>query len=146
MELFLKYPIDVQKELLIRLIGVARNTGIGKQYDYKTIYDYETFGVDPKSDRVSQFAGIRTDENFNIIDEPVNIYCKPANDFLPNPYACLITQITPQIAKEKGINENEFFINGHQNGGMQDLKIRVSNTGLILKDGSINFKAEIIKH
>ena len=72
-------------------------------------YDYETFGTDPKSDRVSQFAGIRTDENFNIIDEPVNIYCKPANDFLPNPYACLITQITPQIAKEKGINENEFF-------------------------------------
>jgi len=45
MELFLKYPIDVQKELLIRLIGVARNTGIGKQYDYKTIYDYETFAA-----------------------------------------------------------------------------------------------------
>jgi len=42
------------------------------------------------------------------------------------------------------INKNEFFINGHQNGGMQDLKIKVSNTGLILTDGSINFKAEVI--
>lgn len=40
------------------------------------------------------------------------------------------------------INKNEFFINGHQNGGMQDLKITVSNKGLILKDGSINFEAE----
>ncbi|MGO4817087.1 serine hydrolase domain-containing protein [Flavobacterium sp. W22_SRS_FP1] len=39
------------------------------------------------------------------------------------------------------ISKNEFFINGHQNGGMQDLKITVSNTGLILKDGSINFEA-----
>jgi len=42
------------------------------------------------------------------------------------------------------ISKNEFFINGHQNGGMQDLKITVSNMGLILKDGSINFKAELI--
>ena len=42
------------------------------------------------------------------------------------------------------INKNEFFINGHQNGGMQDLKIIISNTGLILTDGSINFKAEVI--
>ena len=42
------------------------------------------------------------------------------------------------------ISENEFFINGHQNGGMQDLKITASNKGLILTDGSINFKAEVI--
>jgi len=44
------------------------------------------------------------------------------------------------------ISETEFFINGHQNDGMQDLIITISNKGLILKDGSINFKAEIIKH
>lgn len=42
------------------------------------------------------------------------------------------------------ISKNEFFINGHQNGGMQDLKITISNTGLILKDGSINIEAEVI--
>ena len=42
------------------------------------------------------------------------------------------------------ISKNEFFINGHQNGGMQDLKITVSNSGLILTDGSINFEAEVI--
>jgi CubicO group peptidase (beta-lactamase class C family) len=42
------------------------------------------------------------------------------------------------------ISENEFFINGHQNGGMQDLKITASNKGLILTDGSINFNAEVI--
>ena len=40
------------------------------------------------------------------------------------------------------ISGTEFFINGYQNGGMQDLKITVSDTDLILTDGSINFKAE----
>ena len=43
MELFLKYPIDVQQELLIRLIDIARNTEIGKQYDFNGIYSYEMF-------------------------------------------------------------------------------------------------------
>tara|TARA_R110002073_G_scaffold14554_2_gene59356 strand:+ start:38185 stop:39966 length:1782 start_codon:yes stop_codon:yes gene_type:complete len=42
------------------------------------------------------------------------------------------------------INENEFFINGHQNNGMQDLKIKISNKGLILIDGSTKFKATVI--
>jgi len=42
------------------------------------------------------------------------------------------------------ISENEFFINGHRNGGMQDLKIMVSNKGLILTDGSLKFKAEVV--
>ncbi len=32
--------------------------------------------------------------------------------------------------------ENEYFINGHQNGGMQDLKISTSGTKLQLIDGS----------
>ncbi len=43
MELFLKYPIDVQQELLMRLLDVARNTEVGLQYDFKTIYSYKTF-------------------------------------------------------------------------------------------------------
>tara|TARA_R110002073_G_scaffold40547_5_gene115123 strand:- start:243814 stop:245337 length:1524 start_codon:yes stop_codon:yes gene_type:complete len=43
MELFLKYPIDVQQELMIRLLDTARNTEIGRKYDFKTIYDYKTF-------------------------------------------------------------------------------------------------------
>ena len=35
-------------------------------------HDYETFGLDPARDRPVQFAGIRTDENLNIIGEPLN--------------------------------------------------------------------------
>ncbi len=61
-------------------------------------YDFETFGIDPKYDRLSQFAGIRTDEDLNIISDPLTLYCKPADDCLPDPYACMITGITPQKA------------------------------------------------
>jgi len=42
------------------------------------------------------------------------------------------------------ISEDEFFINGFQNGGMQDLKITISDRGLILTDGSLNFDATIL--
>lgn len=72
-------------------------------------HDYETFGADPARDRPSQFAGIRTDADFNIIGEPLVIFCKPAADFLPHPEACLITGITPQQALAQGVNEAEFI-------------------------------------
>ena len=71
-------------------------------------YDFETFGANPQKDRVCQFAGVRTDENLNIIGDPLVIFCKPSDDFLPNPFACLITGITPQTALAKGFNEFEF--------------------------------------
>lgn len=71
-------------------------------------HDYETFGTDPQRDRVCQFAGIRTDPDFNPIGDPVMAYCRPAVDYLPHPEACLITGITPQIAAEKGVCEAEF--------------------------------------
>jgi len=77
-------------------------------------YDFETFGGDPRRDRASQFAGIRTDENLNIIGEPMVLFCKPAGDFLPNPMACLITGITPQKAISEGVNEAEFIYLIHE--------------------------------
>lgn len=72
-------------------------------------HDYETFGADPQRDRACQFAGIRTDYDFNIIGEPLTLYCKPAADCLPQPEACLITGITPQIAEREGVCEAEFI-------------------------------------
>ncbi|MDD5034048.1 MAG: exodeoxyribonuclease I [Methylococcaceae bacterium] len=71
-------------------------------------HDYETFGVDPRRDRPAQFAGIRTDEDLNIIGDPLVIYCQPANDMLPVPEACLVTGITPQMAQQQGIPEAKF--------------------------------------
>ncbi|MDR0218066.1 MAG: exodeoxyribonuclease I [Enterobacteriaceae bacterium] len=71
-------------------------------------HDYETFGKHPALDRPAQFAGVRTDSDFNIIEEPLVVYCAPADDYLPDPEAVMITGITPQLALKKGVNEAEF--------------------------------------
>ncbi|MDO7172928.1 GH3 auxin-responsive promoter family protein [Mariniflexile sp. AS56] len=42
-ELFLKYPNEVQNELLLSLLDIAKDTEIGKQYDFASIKNYKTF-------------------------------------------------------------------------------------------------------
>ena len=42
-ELFVKYPNEVQEELLMNLIAAAKNTVLGKEYDYASIHSYATF-------------------------------------------------------------------------------------------------------
>jgi len=71
-------------------------------------HDYETWGLSPSLDRPSQFAGIRTDMDFNIIGEPDMFYCKLSDDYLPNPEPAIITKITPQITQAEGLAEHEF--------------------------------------
>lgn len=71
-------------------------------------YDYETFGAQTKQDRISQFAAVRTDMDLNIIGEPINLFCKPSGDCIPDPMACLITRISPQYAFEHGLIEQDF--------------------------------------
>ncbi|WP_343187743.1 exodeoxyribonuclease I [Buchnera aphidicola (Periphyllus koelreuteriae)] len=71
-------------------------------------YDYETFGTNPILDKPSQFACIRTDFNFNIINKPIILYCYPPIDYLPNPESVLITSITPQYTRKYGLNESNF--------------------------------------
>ncbi|MFC4739135.1 GH3 auxin-responsive promoter family protein [Flavobacterium ponti] len=43
MELFLKYPHEVQEELLFNLLKQAENTFLGKQYEFSSITNYKTF-------------------------------------------------------------------------------------------------------
>ncbi|WP_060482476.1 exodeoxyribonuclease I [Pseudomonas sp. NBRC 111119] len=72
-------------------------------------HDYETTGINPRCDRPLQMAGLRTDFELNEIDEPINFYCRPSDDILPHPAACLVTGITPQQLVEQGLCEAEFM-------------------------------------
>ncbi|WP_242120973.1 GH3 auxin-responsive promoter family protein [Aestuariivivens sediminicola] len=42
-ELFLKYPNEVQNELLFSLLDFAKHTELGKRYDFSSIKNYSTF-------------------------------------------------------------------------------------------------------
>lgn len=72
-------------------------------------YDLETFGIHPRLDRIAQFAGLRTDEELNEIDEPQLLYCRITQDYVPDPKACLLTGITPETTLRNGISENSFI-------------------------------------
>lgn len=76
-------------------------------------YDYETTGINPRCDRPLQMAGIRTDFDLNEIDAPVNLYCQPSEDILPQPAACAITGITPSRLAEQGLSEADFMTRVH---------------------------------
>ncbi|MDN3610159.1 exodeoxyribonuclease I [Vibrio ostreicida] len=101
-------------------------------------FDYETWGTDPARDRPSQFAGVRTDMDLNIIGEPIVIYCQPPNDYLPSPEAALITGITPQTAMSKGLTEPEFIAKIHE-------QLSIPNT-INLGYNSIRFDDEITRY
>lgn len=72
-------------------------------------YDLETFGSDPRGNRIAQFAAIRTDSDLVPVEEPISIFVRPADDLLPSPTATLITGITPQHALREGMTEAAAF-------------------------------------
>src|SRR3954451_6576935 len=72
-------------------------------------YDLETSGFDPRSARIMQFAGQRTDMDLQPIGEPVNVLIKLTPDVLPEPDAILLTGITPQQTIADGVTEAEFL-------------------------------------
>lgn len=71
-------------------------------------YDLETSGLNPRHDRIMQFAGQRTTPDLEPIGEPYNILVKLNDDTLPNPDALMVTGITPQQTQADGLTEAEF--------------------------------------
>lgn len=70
-------------------------------------HDYETWGLNPTTDRPAQFAGIRTDLDFNILERDM-FYCRLSDDYLPDPHSVLVTKITPEKTQDEGLVEAEF--------------------------------------
>ncbi|WP_079226686.1 exodeoxyribonuclease I [Pseudomonas putida] len=77
-------------------------------------HDYETTGINPRCDRPLQVAGVRTDLDLNEIEDPISLYCRPSDDILPHPAACLVTGITPEQLANQGLCEAEFMTRVHQ--------------------------------
>ena len=101
-------------------------------------YDLETSGINPKEDRILQFAGIRTDLDFNIIGDKQVYYSKISDDILPSPEACLITRLTPQLVNAKGLKEADFIKNI-----LKEFQVKETCT---LGYNSIRFDDEFIRY
>lgn len=70
-------------------------------------YDLETTGLNPREDRIMQFAGMRTDLDLNPIGEKYNFLVRLNDDVLPSPEAILVTKITPRQTLDDGYTEAE---------------------------------------
>ncbi len=101
-------------------------------------YDLETSGLNPRIDRAMQFAGQRTDLDFNPIGEPDNILIKLADDTLPSPSAIMVTGITPQATLADGMSEPEFC-------RYFSKQIATPNT-TIMGYNSVRFDDEFMRH
>jgi exodeoxyribonuclease-1 len=101
-------------------------------------YDLETFGADPRTSRIAQFAAIRTDADLVQVDEPISLFVRPADDLLPSPGATLVTGITPQQALRDGVTEAEAFAR------IQDEMARAETC--TLGYNSLRFDDEFIRH
>ncbi|MDR1969951.1 MAG: exodeoxyribonuclease I [Candidatus Nomurabacteria bacterium] len=71
-------------------------------------YDLETSGLNPRFDRIMQFAGQRTDLDLKPVGEPINLLVRLSEDILPSPDAVMVTKITPQKTRIDGVSEAEF--------------------------------------
>lgn len=77
-------------------------------------YDYETFGTNPRHDRIAQFGAVRTDLDLNPIGDPLSLFCKPPPDYVPDPGACVVTGLDPQRVAEEGLIEADFAAAVHE--------------------------------
>ena len=101
-------------------------------------HDYETFGRMPRRDRPAQFAGVRTDADLNEVGAPVMLYCQPTPDCLPDPEACLLTGITPQLCLARGVPEHAFA---------DAIEAQLARPGTVgVGYNSIRFDDEVTRH
>ncbi len=79
-ELFLKYPNEVQEELLFNLIETAKDTQIGKAFDFASIKSYKTFServpVSSYEDYQDSIERSRLGENNIFWPRPIKWYAK----------------------------------------------------------------------
>ena len=101
-------------------------------------YDLETTGLKHSWDRITQFAGRRTDLDLNPIDEPYVTYIKLPPQVLPDPKAALITKLTPQYIQQHGIAEYD---------AIREIHRRLAQPGTCsLGYNSIAFDDEFIRY
>ena len=70
-------------------------------------YDLETSGIDPRTHRIMQFAGIRTTMGLEPIGEPENFLVQLSPEVMPDPEAIFVTGITPQSTSKAGMLERD---------------------------------------
>lgn len=76
-------------------------------------YDLETWGKDPRCDRIAQFAAQRTDLDLRPLEPPLVLWLRPPRDALPSPAAAAVTGLDPWRLDRQGLPEAEAIARIH---------------------------------
>ncbi len=101
-------------------------------------YDLETSGLNPREDRIMQFAGQRTDMELNPIGDPYNLLVALSDDTLPSPDALMVTGISPQKTLDEGYTEAQFAKILHEEVFTEDT--------IAVGFNSVRFDDEFVRH
>ena len=116
-ELFEKYPLDVQNEELKKLIQISKNTEFGKRYEFSSIDSYETF-----AERIPSFT---YEEYFPIINKTIN---GNQNIFWPEKIKWFAQSSGTTNSKSKFVPvSNSSLDNCHFKGGKDMLCLYLNN-------------------
>jgi len=85
-----------------------------------------------------QFAGQRTDMDFNPVGEPVNMLVALTEEVLPDPAAVFITGITPQHTRDEGFSEADFLKRLHE--------VMLTPGTIILGFNTVRFDDEFMRY
>ncbi|HSX43179.1 MAG TPA: exodeoxyribonuclease I [Candidatus Saccharimonadales bacterium] len=100
-------------------------------------YDLETSSISPRTGRIMQFAGQRTNMELEPVGEPVNVLVRLSDDILPDPDAIMVTGITPQQTVQDGVTEAEF---------LQQFQAEVATPGTIFAGyNTVRFDDEFVR-
>ena len=100
-------------------------------------YDFETSGLDTKFDQPIQIAAILVDDNFNVIDDPINEVCRLKDGVIPNPSALVVTKVDINILKN-GQSFYEMMTNIHD-------KFSKWSPATFIGYNSIRFDEEVLR-
>jgi len=70
-------------------------------------YDLETYGLNARLDRIASFACLRTNLNFDELDDGHTLYARLSPDYLPKPEAVLVNKLLPSHYIDSGLREHE---------------------------------------
>ena len=78
--------------------GSGRGAGFNRESEPSFFfYDLETSGINPREDRIMQFAGQRTNFDLEPVCEPVNLLVRLDDDTLPSPDA-IVSIVSDYVA------------------------------------------------
>jgi exodeoxyribonuclease-1 len=67
-------------------------------------YDFETSGRSSVWDQIIEVGAVLVNDNFEVLDEPLNLRCSLKPGLVPEPYALIVNNTTPQILRKTNLS------------------------------------------